>query len=105
MVGSVICALRHPGGGRGPRAPEHLARPGQVRGAGEQLADSEARALATEYRRIELQLLERWDAPLINDFLCMMAFGASRKLMQRWAGQAGPTGLHAASTPPLAGLV
>lgn len=46
-------------------------------------------ALAREYRRIEAELLERWDAPLINDFLCMMAFGASRKLLQRWAGDEG----------------
>jgi pyruvate,water dikinase len=46
-------------------------------------------ALAREYRRIEADLLERWDAPLINDFLCMMAFGASRKLLQRWSGEAG----------------
>ncbi|WP_119388431.1 PEP/pyruvate-binding domain-containing protein [Taklimakanibacter lacteus] len=45
--------------------------------------------LAREYRRIELSLLDRWDAPLINDFLCMMAFGASRKLMGKWAGEAG----------------
>ena len=47
-------------------------------------------ALAAEYRRIEAELLERWDAPLINDFLCMMAFGASRKLIERWAGAGGP---------------
>jgi pyruvate,water dikinase len=46
-------------------------------------------ALAVEYRRIESELLERWDAPLINDFLCMMAFGASRKLTERWLGDAG----------------
>lgn len=46
-------------------------------------------ALAAEYRRIEADLLERWDAPLVNDFLCMVAFGASRKLMQRWLGAAG----------------
>lgn len=46
-------------------------------------------ALAAEYRRTESELLERWSAPLINDFLCMIAFGASRKLMERWAGQAG----------------
>ncbi len=45
--------------------------------------------LAAEYRRIEAELLDRWDAPLINDFLCMIAFGASRKLMQRWLGDAG----------------
>lgn len=45
--------------------------------------------LAREYRRIEVSLLDRWDAPLINDFLCMMAFGASRKLLGKWAGEAG----------------
>lgn len=46
-------------------------------------------ALAARYRRIEADLLDRWNAPLINDFLCMMAFGASRKLLERWAGPAG----------------
>jgi rifampicin phosphotransferase len=46
-------------------------------------------ALADEYRRIEAELLDRWDAPLINDFLCMFAFGGSRKLLQAWAGEEG----------------
>jgi pyruvate,water dikinase len=46
-------------------------------------------ALAAEYRRIESDLLDQWDAPLINDFLCMIAFGASRKMMERWAGAPG----------------
>ncbi|AOG08050.1 PEP/pyruvate-binding domain-containing protein [Bosea sp. RAC05] len=46
-------------------------------------------ALATEYRTIEAGLLDRWDAPLINDFLCMIAFGASRKLLERWCGPEG----------------
>jgi phosphohistidine swiveling domain-containing protein len=46
-------------------------------------------ALAGEYRRIEADLLERWDAPLVNDFLCMIAFGGSRKLLERWCGPAG----------------
>lgn len=46
-------------------------------------------ALAEEYRRIEADLLDRWDAPLVNDFLCMIAYGASRKLIERWAGAAG----------------
>lgn len=50
-------------------------------------------ALAKEYRRIEADLLDRWDAPLVNDFLCMMAFGASRKLLEKYLGQAGPA-LH-----------
>lgn len=46
-------------------------------------------ALATEYRTIEARLLDRWDAPLVNDFLCMIAFGASRKLLERWCGPDG----------------
>ncbi|MBV6656301.1 MAG: hypothetical protein KI785_00890 [Devosiaceae bacterium] len=46
-------------------------------------------ALAQEYRRIEASLLDRWDAPIVNDFLCMIAFGASRKMMERWFGDAG----------------
>jgi rifampicin phosphotransferase len=49
--------------------------------------------LAAEYRTIEATLLDRWDAPLVNDFLCMVAFGASRNLMARWLGPAGLT-LH-----------
>jgi pyruvate,water dikinase len=45
--------------------------------------------LAAEYRTIERDLLDRWDAPLVNDFLCMIAFGASRGLLTRWAGPEG----------------
>lgn len=45
--------------------------------------------LSAEYRRIESTLLHRWDAPLVNDFLCMIAFGASRNLLQRWLGDDG----------------
>ncbi len=45
--------------------------------------------LAAEYRALEAALLERWDAPLVNDLACMIAFGASRKLLKRWAGDEG----------------
>lgn len=48
-----------------------------------------ATQLAARYRLLENRLLERWDAPLINDFLCMVAFGASRKAMDAWAGAEG----------------
>lgn len=48
-----------------------------------------ATQLAARYRLLENRLLERWDAPLINDFLCMVAFGASRKAMEAWAGAEG----------------
>ncbi len=53
------------------------------------LDDMPLTQLAAEYRRIEADLLDRWDAPLVNDFLCMMAFGGSRKLLEKWAGQEG----------------
>ncbi len=46
-------------------------------------------ALAAEYRKIESTLLDRWDAPLVNDFLCMIAFGASRNLLEKWLGPDG----------------
>jgi pyruvate,water dikinase len=46
-------------------------------------------ALAAEYRRIESDLLDRWDAPIVNDFLCMIAFGASRRMLEKWLGEDG----------------
>ena len=55
----------------------------------ERLASMAPTELAAEYRRIEADLLDRWDAPIINDFLCMIAFGASRKVLERWLGTAG----------------
>lgn len=45
--------------------------------------------LVTAYRTIERQLLTQWDAPLINDFLCMIAFGLSRQLLARQGGEQG----------------
>jgi rifampicin phosphotransferase len=48
-----------------------------------------ATELAAEYRKLEQQLLAKWDAPLVNDFLCMIAFGAAQKAMTGWAGDDG----------------
>jgi len=45
--------------------------------------------LAAEFRRVERALLDDWDAPIVNDFLCMMAFGGSRALLEKWAGDDG----------------
>jgi phosphohistidine swiveling domain-containing protein len=45
--------------------------------------------LAAEYRELEQQLLAKWDAPLVNDFLCMIAFGVTQKAMTKWAGGEG----------------
>lgn len=45
--------------------------------------------LAAEYRRLEGELLVRWDAPLVNDFFAMISFGLLRNLASRWCGSAG----------------
>lgn len=54
-----------------------------------ELAHMPLSQLAAEYRRIEADVLDQWDAPLINDFICMIAFGVSRKLMEKWGGEPG----------------
>lgn len=66
-----------------------LARLETALGTGPSPATANLTELAAIYRRIEGLLLDRWDAPLINDFLCMFGFGASRALLQKWAGEAG----------------
>jgi len=61
---------------------------GAIKGA----ADTETAnltRLARNYRTIEADLLDRWDAPLVNDFLCMIGFGLSRKMLETWAGPRG----------------
>jgi len=45
------------------------------------------------YLDLEEKLLKRWDAPLINDFLGMIAFGVLRKLCDKWADGADPNPL------------
>lgn len=49
----------------------------------------QATSLAAEYRLLERQLLAKWDAPLVNDFLCMIAFGLAQKTMEREGGDEG----------------
>ena len=48
-----------------------------------------ATALAVEYRLLERRLLAKWDAPLVNDFLCMIAFGLAQKTMEKAGGDDG----------------
>lgn len=54
-----------------------------------QITDMDVAQLARAYRQLEADLLARWDAPLVNDFLCMIAFGAARGALVRWAGDDG----------------
>ncbi len=48
------------------------------------LEDKNVDELVTHYRNLEAQLLNRWDAPLINDFLAMIYFGVLGKLCKKW---------------------
>ncbi|MFK7823302.1 MAG: PEP/pyruvate-binding domain-containing protein [Oligoflexales bacterium] len=36
------------------------------------------------YHHLERQLLKRWHAPIINDYLCMLFFGLLKKLTDAW---------------------
>ena len=37
-----------------------------------------------QYQYLEEQILKRWHAPIINDYLCMIFFGLLKKLTERW---------------------
>jgi pyruvate,water dikinase len=50
------------------------------------LAPLRADELHACYRDLERQLLTRWDAPLVNDFLAMIFHGALRGLTRKWCG-------------------
>jgi pyruvate,water dikinase len=42
--------------------------------------------LVAYYRDLEAQLLTRWDAPLVNDFLAMIFYGLLGRLTRTWCG-------------------
>jgi len=63
------------------RRLEDALKPGKV-----PLEEMRPDELAAAYRRLQNQLLTRWDAPLINDFFAMIYFGISRKLVDKWCG-------------------
>ena len=52
------------------------------------MADLRADELAERYGRLEAQLLRRWDAPLLNDFLAMIFSGVLGRLCAGWLGDA-----------------
>lgn len=43
------------------------------------------------YRRLEDELLRRWQTPIVNDFFAMIWFGVLGRLAERWVPEAGPT--------------
>lgn len=42
-----------------------------------------------DYLELERKLLWHWQAPIINDFLCMVHFGIFKKLTQKWLSHLG----------------
>lgn len=55
------------------------------------LEEQSLEGLAGMYRDIERKLLTRWDAPLINDFFCMIAFGLLGGLLRKSCGDEAPS--------------
>ena len=47
--------------------------------------------LVSEYRRLERQLVNNWDAPLINDFFAMVFYGLLRKTCAVWCAEGSGT--------------
>ncbi len=41
------------------------------------------------YKKLEVEMLWKWHAPIINDFLCMVHFGVFKKLTDKWLGHLG----------------
>ena len=46
--------------------------------------------LLDHYAAIEDELLKKWHAPIINDYLCMIFFGLLKKLTENWIGADEP---------------
>ena len=42
------------------------------------------------YLDLERRMFNRWKAPIVNDFLCMVHFGLLRKLTQKWLSDLDP---------------
>jgi pyruvate,water dikinase len=84
-AGMVLAAVRLPS-----MRDAFLARLESVMAeSGDRVETASLVRLAAVYRSVEARLLDRWDAPLVNDFLCMVAFGASRRIAESWLGPAG----------------
>ena len=41
------------------------------------------------YKKLEVDMLWKWHAPIINDFLCMIHFGIFKKLTDKWLSHLG----------------
>lgn len=75
----------------GRRRAAFYARLDNALGQMPDLSRWRADELVAYYRRLESELLPRWDAPLVNDFFAMIFYGVLRKLTGAWCGDAAGT--------------
>ncbi|MBI4346152.1 MAG: phosphoenolpyruvate synthase [Elusimicrobia bacterium] len=87
LAGTVIGAVRNYRAL--PKSREDFLRrvEGALRPPSVPFADLSADELARIYRRMERELLTRWDAPLVNDFFAMIFYGLLRQLCEGWCGE------------------
>ena len=45
---------------------------------------NDSKSLVNTYKKIESEVLFKWDAPIINDFFAMIFFGLLKKLIDKW---------------------
>lgn len=90
IIGIVRQAFALPGMKR-----EFLARLDDALRLDQPLARMSAEELARHYRGLEEKLLRRWDAPLVNDFFAMIAYGVLRSWCKSWAGDETGTAQNA----------
>ena len=86
LLGLVRSAIRLPRMKRdfAARLDRSLAPAGP--GSGRGLDAMSLDALAGLVRQMERDLLFRWDAPLVNDFFAMIAFGLANRAADAWIG-------------------
>lgn len=86
LVGTVLGLIRSHFGlpRRIARFNERLNR--ALDAPGIPLGQMTGEELVADYRGLEAQLLRKWDAPLVNDFLAMIFYGVLRAVCSKWAG-------------------
>ena len=78
---------------RNPASPPSLHPEGAERPS--PIPPDDLPALAAAWDDLERRLLRQWDAPLVNDFFCMVWFGLASRAADAWIGPGALGGLLA----------
>ncbi len=87
LVGTVLGSVRNHRGLPRMRADFYRRVAEALRTPPVPFADLSLGELAKIYRRMERDLLTRWDAPLVNDFFAMIFYGMLRQKCETWCGE------------------